>query len=104
MRLLDYQIIGSELALRWDNGEESFIPLESLRRHCPCAGCKGETDVMGNVYKGPEIPLTPLSFQLTRIVPVGGYALQPFWADGHSTGLYSFEYLKALGQGHGSIA
>jgi len=99
MRLLDYQIIGNELALRWDDGEESFIPLESLRRHCPCAGCKGETDVMGNVYRGPEIPLTPRSFELTRVVPVGGYALQPVWADGHSTGLYSFDYLRALGRG-----
>jgi DUF971 family protein len=27
---------------------------------------------------------------------VGGYALQPFWADGHQTGLYSWKYLRAL--------
>lgn len=52
---------------------------------------------MGNLYKGPEIPLTPQSFQLTRILFVGGYALQPIWADGHTTGLYSFEYLRNLG-------
>ena len=99
MRMLDYQIIGHELAVKWDDHQESFIPLELLRRHCPCAGCKGETDVMGNVYKGPEIPLTTQSFQLTRIIPVGGYALQPVWADGHATGLYSFEYLRKLGEG-----
>lgn len=98
MRIVDYQVIGDELAIKWDDSEESFVPLEKLRRHCPCAGCKGEMDVMGNLYKGPEIQLRPDSFQLTRIVPVGGYALQPVWVDGHTTGLYSFEYLRALGQ------
>ena len=101
MRLQDFQLIGTELALKWDDGEEGYIALETLRRHCPCAGCKGETDVMGNVYRGPEIPLTESSFRLVKIVRVGGYALQPVWADGHTTGLYSFEYLRALGQGGG---
>jgi DUF971 family protein len=99
MRIVDSQVIGEELALKWENGEESYVPLERLRRHCPCAGCKGEMDVMGNLYKGPEIQLTPNSFRLMRIVPVGGYALQPIWADGHNTGLYSFDYLRALGEG-----
>lgn len=99
MRIIDFQVIGVELALKWDDGEESFVSLERLRRHCPCAGCKGETDVMGNLYKGPEIQLTSDSFRLTRVIPVGGYALQPLWADGHNSGLYSFHYLRTLGQG-----
>lgn len=102
MQIVDLQVIGDELAVKWGDGEESFVSLERLRRHCPCAGCKGEMDVMGNVYKGPEIPLGPDSFRLTRIDPVGGYALQPVWADGHATGLYSFEYLRALGKGNPS--
>ncbi len=96
MRPLDIQQIGQELAIRWDDGSESFISLESLRRRCPCAGCQGETDVMGNLHKGPERPLGPASFQLTRIANVGGYAIQPVWADGHATGLYSFEYLQRV--------
>jgi DUF971 family protein len=96
MRPIDVQIIGSELAIRWQDGSESFIPLERLRRHCPCAGCKGEVDVLGNVYKGPERPLTSDAFQVVRLNRVGGYALQPAWADGHATGLYSFDYLKRL--------
>lgn len=97
MRILDFQIIGDELAIKWDDGNESFISLEQLRRQCPCAGCKGEVDVMGNLYKGPEIQLTPDAFRLVRIGTVGAYALQPTWADGHTTGLYSFEYLRAMG-------
>jgi len=51
---------------------------------------------MGNLYKGPEKTLSPLAFQLVRIGMVGGYAVQPFWADGHATGLFSFDYLRRL--------
>jgi DUF971 family protein len=96
MRPVDIQVIGEELALKWEAGEESYITLGMLRRYCPCAGCKGEMDVMGNLHKGPEQSLTPKSFQLERLESVGGYALQPWWADGHNTGLYSFEYLRKL--------
>jgi DUF971 family protein len=91
------QQIGSELAIRWDDGSESFFTLEAMRRACPCAACHGETDVMGNVYKGPDRPLTGNSFKLVRINNVGGYAINPVWGDGHSTGIYSFEILKRLG-------
>jgi DUF971 family protein len=96
MRPADIQQIGDELAIKWDDGSESFIALEKLRRHCPCAGCKGEMDIMGNVYKNPERPLAPEAFQLTRLASVGGYAIQPVWADGHATGIYSFDYLKRV--------
>ena len=97
MRPVDVQTIGNELAIKWDDGQETFYPLEQLRRSCPCAGCKGESDIMGNLYKSPDKPLTDRSCQLTRVNQVGGYALQPVWADGHSPGLYSFDYLRKLG-------
>jgi len=96
LKPLDIQSIGSELAIKWDAGQESFIPLETLRRRCPCAGCQGETDIMGNLYKNPPQPLTPKAFELVKLIRVGGYAIQPVWADGHNTGLYSFEYLRHL--------
>lgn len=96
MRPTDIQPIGSELAIKWDDGSEDFIPLEKLRRACPCAGCKGETDIMGNLYRNPAQPLTDKAFTLTKLVSVGGYAIQPLWADGHATGIYSFDYLKRI--------
>ncbi len=96
MKPIDIQHIGQELAIKWDDGHESFIGLEKLRRACPCAGCKGEMDVMGNLYKGPEQTLTPAAFELRQIVPVGTYAVQPVWADGHATGIYSFDYLRRV--------
>jgi DUF971 family protein len=97
MRPLDVQPIGDQLAIKWDDGTESFVSLEKMRRHCPCASCAGETDIMGNVYKGPNRPLGPNAFKLVRISNVGGYAISPYWADGHSTGHYSYDYLKRLG-------
>lgn len=98
MRPLDIQQIGEELAIKWDNGTESFLRLETLRKFCPCAGCKGEMDIMGNVYKGADRPFTPAAFQLRRITTIGGYAVQPVWADGHSSGIYSFDYLKRVAE------
>ena len=96
MRPVDIQRVGDELAIKWDDGGESFIPLEKLRRGCPCADCKGETDILGNLHKNPERPLSPQAFQLVRVAAVGGYAVQPAWADGHATGIYPFDYLKRL--------
>jgi DUF971 family protein len=104
MRPVDVQPIGEELAIKWDDGSESYLTLERLRRACPCAGCKGEVDVMGNLAKGPEQRLSPLSFQLRSLSVVGNYAIQPVWQDGHATGLYSFEYLYQLAGARGRLA
>jgi DUF971 family protein len=98
MRPTDLQQVGQELAIKWEDGSESFIPLDQLRRTCPCAGCKGEVDVMGNLYKNPEQPLSPNAFQLRRIESIGTYAMQPVWADGHATGIYSFDYLRRVAE------
>jgi len=96
MRPTDIQTIGDELAIKWEDGGESYIKLEALRRHCPCAGCKGEVDVLGHLARGPDQPLSPQSFQLVRIPSVGGYGVQPVWGDGHNTGIYSFDYLRRV--------
>lgn len=98
MRPIDIQPIGQDLAIKWDDGHESYISLEKLRRACPCASCQGEMDVMGHLHKPPEQPLTPASFQLREIIPVGTYGIQPAWADGHATGIYSFDYLARVAE------
>jgi DUF971 family protein len=95
LTLENMTVIGNELALRWSDGVESYLPFEFLRRQCPCAVCAGETDLLGNVLKGKTV-LTPASFQLRRCVQVGGYAIQPEWSDGHHSGIYSFSYLRSL--------
>ncbi len=98
LELKNAQLIGNELAVLWNDGLESYLPLERFRRACPCAVCGGEPDVLGNIVR-PDVNYTPSSFELTGWQVVGGYALQPRWADGHNTGLYSFQYLRRLTAG-----
>ena len=97
MRLepLNVQMIGPELAIQWNDGGESYLQVEGLRRACPCASCGGEPDVLGYVVR-PNVSYTPASFELVGWNMVGGYALQPRWADGHNTGIYSYAYLRRL--------
>ena len=90
------QKIGTQLAIAWSDGQETYIPLETLRRACPCASCGGEPDVLGRLIR-PELRYSQGSFDLTGWEAVGGYGLQPRWADGHHSGIYTFSYLQRLG-------
>jgi DUF971 family protein len=87
--------IGTELAIRWNDGTESYFDLKFLRRACPCAACGGEPDVLGNISR-PNVNYSDDSFRLAGFNLVGGYAVQPRWGDGHETGIYSFQYLRRL--------
>ncbi len=96
MRRLEHAaVIGTELALRFADGEELYLSLDMLRRACPCAACQGEPDALGRVLR-PIQQIGARGFELQRYEVVGGYAVQLFWADGHSTGIYSFDYLRRL--------
>lgn len=96
IKLQNLATMGNELALAWADESESYLTFEKLRKACPCAGCQGEPDVTGFVVM-PKVVHNERSFQLQRHEIVGGYALQFFWADGHSTGIYSYEFLRKLG-------
>jgi DUF971 family protein len=84
------------LLITWDDGHESFLPLRTLRKFCPCAGCQGERDILGRTlmpivkttYDGP---ITATGAEL-----VGNYALRIDWSDGHNAGLYTFTFLREL--------
>ncbi len=95
MILENAAVIGEELALSFHDGREIYLPLAMLRRSCPCAACQGEPDALGRVVK-PHVEYGANAFELRRFETVGGYALQLFWGDGHSTGIYSYPYLAKL--------
>jgi len=98
MRPKEIQLIGEELAVKWETGEESYVPLRELRRACPCAVCSGEPDLLGMKRRPPRGALPPEAFRIERIETVGGYALRPIWKDGHDLGIYTFELIRALGE------
>ncbi len=89
------QLIGQEVAIVWDDGAESYLPFEKLRAASPSAANMGETDILGNKYGGDG----PKHFPGVTVVgwaQVGNYAIRFDFSDGHSTGLYSYDYLRAL--------
>jgi DUF971 family protein len=100
-----------ELYLAWGDGHESRVAWIELRRACPCATCQHERGGAGptptapngagveakapsalRVIRGPS----PADLAITRLAPVGRYAVQVVWEDGHDTGIFSFELLRSL--------
>lgn len=83
------------LEIRWTDERICRYPLSQLREACPCVECRGGHQYMGLRYAPDNIlTLTPTrSYQLQTIQQVGNYALQPTWDDGHSTGIYTWEFL-----------
>ncbi|MBT4317910.1 MAG: DUF971 domain-containing protein [Candidatus Marinimicrobia bacterium] len=94
----NYEIVNDLLIVSFADKSESMVPLKLLRERCPCASCEGETDALGNLYKGPEQALNPSSFQISGLQPVGYYGLRPFWKDGHTTGIFTGALLKTLSE------
>lgn len=91
------QISKEKLQIIWSDGHISEYELKRLREECPCATCNGE-QVLWRHY-GPTRPINIIThnmIELKGIQPVGNYAIQLIWKDGHDTGIYSWEYLLKL--------
>jgi len=79
----------------WSDGLEFAIMLSDLRDACPCAFCTGE-EIMGQkVFAGMKT-FAPGMNNLTALLPVGNYAVQASWEDGHDTGIFSWEVLRRV--------
>jgi len=74
--------------ITWDDGHAGEYEEIYLRGYCPCALCQGH----GNQRRFIDVP----EAKLVGISPVGNYAIEVRWHDGHSTGIYTFDYLRAL--------
>ena len=57
--------------------------------------------MLGNTARGPKVPLQATAFEVRSLETVGTYAVQPIWGDGHSSGIYSYDYLRKLGENAG---
>lgn len=91
-RLVEVRRLPDEQALRltWSDEHVAEMPYVYLRGYCPCAGCQGHTNE-AIVFRAPAAPVEPV-----EIAPVGNYALSIRWSDGHGTGIYRFDFLRAL--------
>jgi DUF971 family protein len=91
----DIQIAGNFLALRWPDGREDFLPGEFLRERSPSAENLGERDILGNLHGG-DGPREFPGITLVGMHRVGNYALSLVFSDGHTSGIYSWDFLRSL--------
>ena len=84
----------TELSIVWEDGHKGRHTMSTLRKNCPCAACKTEIEAHENTIMLPIIKQG--QFELRAIEPVGSYALQFIWGDGHRTGIYTFEHLRRM--------
>lgn len=85
---------GSRLRISWKDGRISEYRPRELRLLCPCAGCVDE--MTGVRTLRPDMVAEDV--YPTAIHYVGRYALQFVWSDGHSTGIYTFDYLRQVAE------
>ena len=81
-----------ELLISWQDEHRSLYSFSYLRRKCPCAACVNEWT--GEIRLRPESISEEIHSLAVR--PVGNYAIRFDWSDGHTTGIYAFEYLRSL--------
>jgi DUF971 family protein len=78
------------IRILWPGGPEVTVPAARMRDACPCAGCVEE----GTGRKILDPATIPADIRPLGISPVGSYAVQFRWSDGHETGIYSWETLR----------
>jgi DUF971 family protein len=78
------------LRITWTDGHIGEYPYAYLRGWCPCAMCQGHSG-LGIHFHPPSGPVT-----ITTIQAVGNYALSFVFSDGHSTGIYRFDFLREI--------
>lgn len=86
------------LEIRWRDGAESTFAVRDLRLACACAHC---VDEWTGEYK-LDPATVPDDVRPVSIHPVGRYAIQIAWTDGHDTGIYAFDRLRELGERNAS--
>ena len=79
------------LEVEFDNGKLFRLPFEFLRVYSPSA------EVRGHGVGQEVLQVEKMHVEIARLEPVGNYAVQPYFSDGHSTGIYSWDYLYDLG-------
>jgi len=78
----------SGLRIVWADGHESLYAWRDLRALCPCAACR-------EAESAPGLPMgVPSDIQPASIEPVGNYGINIRFSDGHTTGIFSFDFLR----------
>lgn len=79
------------LELRWPDGAHFRLPFELLRVYSPSAEVQGHGPGQEVLQTGKR------EVEITALAPVGNYAVQPRFSDGHESGIFTWGYLYELG-------
>jgi DUF971 family protein len=91
---------GTGMQIDWQDGHKSAWNFAWLRNACPCATCKEERDAAGRkpgvAKQAPKLllPMYEAPARPTEVKPVGRYAINFKWNDGHESGIYSWDFLR----------
>ncbi len=80
------------LEIAFDDGKTFRLPYEYLRVYSPSAEVRGHGPGQEVLQTGKQ------AVEISTMEPVGSYAVQPQFSDGHGTGIYSWDYLYELGE------
>jgi DUF971 family protein len=80
------------MEIAFSDGKTFRLPYEFLRVHSPSAEVRGHGPGQEVLQAGKS------QVEIRTLDPVGSYAVQPSFSDGHATGIYSWEYLYFLGE------
>jgi len=85
------------MEITFEDGERFELSYEFLRVHSPSAEVRGHGPGQEVLQTGKK------DVDIVALEPVGTYAVQPRFSDGHATGIYSWEYLYDLGRSRDSL-
>lgn len=95
---------GTGMDIEWEDGHQTHYSFQWLRDACPCATCNEEREQTGRsagepVKQAPSLlPMYKEPVKPNEVKPVGRYALSFSWNDGHTSGIYSWDYLREMCQ------
>lgn len=85
------------LEISFSDGMRFELPYEFLRVYSPSAEVRGHGPGQEVLQAGKK------EVEILDLEPVGTYAVQPRFSDGHATGIYSWDYLHELGTNRASL-
>ena len=95
---------GAGMDIEWEDAHQTHYSFQWLRDACPCATCNEEREQTGRKAGEPVkqaaslLPMYKEPVKPNEVKPVGRYALSFSWNDGHTSGIYSWDYLRAMCQ------
>jgi len=95
---------GAGVDIAWADGHTSHYDFVYLRENCPCANCNDErgkkeeftTAMATSTASASALPMFKPKARAQAATPVGNYAIQITFNDGHATGIYSYEHLRTI--------